>query len=49
MTEEEKQIRIRELWAEKAALLDKFGVFGGGEIVRKINEELESLGIDENY
>jgi hypothetical protein len=47
-----KQARIAELYAQKTALLDKWGIFGGGQMVNamhdRINKELESLGIEPN-
>lgn len=43
--------KIKALYAEKTALLDKYGVFGGGPAVNamhdKINKQLEALGIAE--
>ena len=52
LTQEQKETRIQELYKEKTALLEKYGVFGGGvavnEMHQKINAELESLGVDEN-
>ena len=49
---EARDKRISELHAEKIALLDKYGVFGGGPEVNdahnRINKQLEALGIKEN-
>lgn len=50
MSEEDKNKRIEELHQQKTALLDKHGVFGGGEQVneqhRTINDELVALGVE---
>lgn len=46
------QERIKVLHGEKSKLLDQFGIFGGGELVNRmhqaINSKLELLGIGEN-
>jgi hypothetical protein len=48
----ENEERIKELYAQKTALLDKYGLFGGGWEVNAehhlINQELEKLGVDPN-
>lgn len=52
MTDEQREQRLKELYAEKKALLDEYGVFGGGPRVnnlhRQINIQLEALGVDPN-
>lgn len=52
LNETDKQARIQELYKEKTALIDKYGIFGGGPEVNKlhqrINRELEKLGVDPN-
>lgn len=52
ITEQELQDingRIQELRNKKVRLLEKYGIFGGGQEVNKmheeINEELELLGV----
>jgi hypothetical protein len=51
MTEQEKEEKIKELYAQKTELLDKYGLFGGGREVNylhdQINKQLEALGVEE--
>jgi hypothetical protein len=51
LTEEERLNKIKELQHEKVQLLDKYGLFGGGEAIsilhNNINKQLESLGVPE--
>lgn len=52
ISEEERQSRIKELQSQKVALLDKYGIFGGGQLVNRMHEainiQLEQLGVDPN-
>lgn len=52
MTDEQKSERIQELQDEKRALLDEYGLFGGGTMVtlqfQAINEALERLGVNQD-
>lgn len=49
LTQEEKDEKIKVLYIQKTALLDKYGVFGGGREVDQmhehINRQLEALGV----
>jgi hypothetical protein len=49
LTPEQREQRVKELYAEKTALLDQYGIFGGGNFVNlmheRINKQLEQLGI----
>ena len=52
LSETEKEQKIKELRNQKTALLDKYGIFGGGSYVNqahlRINAQLEALGVDPN-
>lgn len=51
LTEEERLNKIKELQQKKVELLDKYGLFGGGESINilhnSINKQLETLGVPE--
>lgn len=52
LSEEQRSEQIKRLYEQKSELLDKHGIFGGGQNVnmqhRAINSQLESLGVLEN-